>query len=298
MFNFLLQSIIRFVSSMPLPRALALGKKLGWFYGSVIRYHRKDALEALQRTFPEKSLEEINGIIDRMYAQLGMNAVEISRLAGGKPDNLEQRITIEGEDIAREVLAQGKGALILVAHFGNWDLLGMFTAKRGYPLTIISKTIKNPTLNAMWMKLRNEYGVKIIPARNSYRDCLKVLRKNELLGFILDQNRPLDQGVFVDFFGKSACTSPGLAYMAAQSKAPVMPVFIHRISDSEHVLKVYPPLPPPPDREQASILAATQQYTKVIEDEIRKYPDHWLWIHRRWKTQPPKETAPEGIKST
>ena len=294
MVKFLLQSAIRWMSSMSLPRAMALGRGLGWVYGSVIRYHRQDAQAALQRSFPEKSLSDINILIDQMYANLGMNLVEVARLAGGRPDRLEDRVKVEGAEHARDAYAQGKGVLILTAHLGNWDLLGMYTPKLGYPLTIISKKVKDPAVNEMWMNLRKEYGVNIVPAHNSYRDCLRVLRRNELLGFILDQNRPRGEGVFVDFFGKPASTTPGLAYLAAQTKAPVLPVFIERTSDTTHTIRAYPALPPPPNREQPAILAATQLYTKVIEDEIRKYPEQWTWIHRRWKTQPLPEDLAAG----
>lgn len=293
MVRFLLQSAIRFMSSLSLPRAMAFGRGLGWMYGSVIRYHRPDAIAALKRSFPKKSGDEIDGLVNRMYANLGMNLVEVARLAGGRPDELEKRVTVEGVEYAREAHAQGKGILILTAHLGNWDLLGMYTPKLGYPLTIISKNVKDPAVNEMWMNLRKEYGVNIVPAHNSYRDCLRVLRRNELLGFILDQNRPRDEGIFVDFFGRPASTTPGLAYLAAQTKAPVLPVFIERTGPTTHTIHAYPALPPPPNRDQPAIHDATQQYTRIIEDEIRKYPDQWTWIHRRWKTQPlPDKSSP------
>ncbi len=281
--------MIRLFSSLSLASALRVGRLIGWVYGSVIRYRRGYVLSTLRRCFPEKSGPELREIADEMYRGLGMNLVEVARLAGGNVEDLDPRVSVEGEEHVQKALAQGKGVLMLTAHLGNWDLLGMFTAKRGYKLTIISKEIKNPALNDMWMKLREEFGVKIVLSHNSYRACLKILKQNELIGFILDTNRPPGAGVFVDFFGRPASTTPGLAFMSAQSGAPVIPVFIHREGADRHVLRAYPAFPPPPDREEASILKATQEYTRIIEEEVRRHPEQWLWVHKRWKAQPPAE---------
>jgi KDO2-lipid IV(A) lauroyltransferase len=288
--GWLLQRFNRGVARLPLPRALAFGRGMGWVYGSLLRYHRRDALDALARSLPDRDESARRTILHEMYRQLGMNMVEILRLDGGRTDELDARIGIEGEEIVQEALKRGRG--VLTAHLGNWDLLGMFTGRRGYPLTIISKTIRPAGVNAMWMRMRRAFGVSIVPAHNSYRELLRVLKRNELLGFILDQNRPAEQGIFVDFFGRPASTSPGLAFLAAQSRAPVVPVFIHREGLDRHVLRVLPVLEPPPDRSEENIRAATQAYTTVIENEIRRHPEQWIWLHRRWKSQP-KETKTE-----
>jgi len=282
----LIKLITRLMARIPLSAALAVGSALGWFYGSVIRYHRRDALDALRRSYPEKGEHEIRSITDRMYRNFGMNVAEILRLAGGAFDETNKRVAITGAEIVDQARQRGKGVLILTAHFGNWDLLGMFTITRNYPLTIISKDLKNKAINEMWMVMRERFGVSIIPAHNSARASLRVLRRNELLGFILDQNRPRDAGIFVDFFGRLACTSPGLAILSAQAQAPVVPVFIHRTPEGDHALQVLPAIDPPPDREAETIRKATQEYTKIIEDQVRQHPEQWIWLHRRWKTRP------------
>ena len=283
----ILSAIAAFFSCLPLGVALAIGRRLGWVYGSVIRYHRQDAIDALTRAFPQKSQSEILDIVRRMYANLGMNLVEICRLGNVTDEFLRESIEIEGEEQGRAALLRNKGAVILTGHLGNWDLMATITPRLGYPLTVISKDIKNKGLNEYWMKIRQRFGVKFVPAHNSYRTCLTALKKNELIGFILDQNMIRTEGVFVDFFGRLACTTPGMAYMSAQSGAPVVPVFMIRRENGRHLLKVLPPLDPPPNREPETIREFTQRYTKIIEDIIRQYPDQWIWIHRRWKTVPP-----------
>lgn len=286
----LLAGLVRLVSAPSLPRALRLGRGLGWIYGTVLRYHRADAFDALRRAFPEKAPDEIAGIVRRMYANLGMNLVELCRLSRDAEFQLTRHV-FHGRDIVQRALERGRGVLILTAHLGNWDLLCTLTPRLGFPLTVITKTMRNAEVHEYWIRLREQFGVRFVPAHNSYRRCLQALKRNEVVGFILDQNMIDKEGVFVEFFGRPACTSPGLAFMAAQSGAPVVPVFIVRQPDGSHHITAQPLLEPPTDREPATIRAATQLYTRVIEDAIRRQPDQWIWIHRRWKTRPPPAPA-------
>lgn len=281
-----LKGLSKLFSTMPLSRALAIGRGLGWFYGSVIRYHRRDALEALRRSLPEKTEAERRSILKGMYLNLGMNAAEDLRLSQVTDEYLRDFVTWDGEAHAHDVLAAGKGMLVLSCHMGSWDLLCSIAPHFNYPTTIITKNIKNDSLNRFWMEARTRFGLKFVPAHNSYRLCLSALRKNEIVGFILDQNMIRTEGIFVDFFGKPACTTPGLAYLSAQSGAAVVPVFMIREAGGRHRVKALPAIPPPPDRKPETIAAFTQQYTKIIEEMIRQYPDQWIWIHRRWRTTP------------
>ena len=298
MLRLLIKTVTGGLARLSRPAALRLGRRLGWVYGALIRHHRADALAALRHSLPERTAPECRRLLDAVYRNLAVNYVEVLRLAGGADDDLRQLVTFEGEEIVQAALRRGQGALVLTAHLGNFDLLAMFSAQRGYPLTIVSKEIKNPVINDLWMRLRERYGVKIVRSHNSLRGCLRALKNDGLLGFILDQNRPRGQGVFVTFFGRPACTTPGLAFISAVARAPVIPAFIHRTADDRHHLRILPAIEPPADRGAGSLLRATQQYTTVIEQEIRRHPDQWIWMHRRWKTQPEPgdvvAAAPEG----
>lgn len=276
--------------ALPLRTALAMGRALGTLLGSVIRYHRKDAIEALARSFPEKTPRERRDILNRMYKNLGTNIVEVLRFARIGDHYLRESIEWDDDQEAREVLAANKGLLVLSAHTGNWDLLCTVAPRFNYPATVITKNLRNSALNSYWMGTRARFGLKFVPAHNSYRQCLAALRNNEIVAFILDQNMINTEGIFVDFLGKPACTSPGLAYMSAQSGAAVAPMFIIRLENGKHRVKVLPTIPPPPDRKPDTIRIYTQRYTKVIENVIREHPDQWIWIHRRWRTVPPAQT--------
>ena len=286
MLRVLIQAVTRGLALLPRPAALRVGRFLGWIFGSVVRHHRTDALDAIRRSLPDVPERERRKLVDASYRNAAVNYVEVLRLAGGAKDDLNGLVTFEGEENVRAALQRGNGALVLTAHLGNFDLLAMYAAQRGLPLTVVSKEIRNPAVNDLWMRLRERFGVKIVLSHNSLRACLKALKDDGLLGFVLDQNRPHDQGVFVTFFGRPACTTPGLAFIAAAAKAPVVPAFIHRTADGRHRLRVLPHIEPPPDRDDDTLRRATQTYASVIEEEIRRHPDQWIWMHRRWKTQP------------
>ncbi len=275
----------RVFSAIPLSAVMFCGRALGWFAGRVVRPRRRYVKRTLALRLPEMTPARRTEITDGVYRELGISAVELLRHAGGRGDILEG-VTIEGGVHIDAALKQGRGVLLLTAHIGNWELMGLAAPGFGYPLAYIAKTIKNKGMDRFWVRVRQKAGIRILPASNSYRECLKILRKNELLGFMLDINRPRREAVFVDFLGAKAATTPGLASLAAQSGAPVLPGFMHRVGPARHCIRVRPALAPPAGRDEAAILDATQRYTRVIEEEVLKRPEDWLWLHKRWKTRP------------
>ncbi len=279
------------LARMPRARAMRWGAVLGRFLGSVLRLRRREVARNIARCFPERPPAEIRAITDGMYRNFGLLLVEVLRFGAVDRRHLRELVELDGENPLPQVLAQGKGALVLTAHIGNFELLCTMAPLFGVPLTVITKTIKPAALNDHWEQARRRLGVKTLPPRNSYRACRQVLKQNEVLGFVLDQNMKRKHGIFVEFFGRPACTSPGLAFLSARSQAPVIPVFMIRQPDGRHRVKIFPPLPPPGDCEPETIRAATQTYTRVIEDVIREYPAQWTWMHRRWRTQPMEEKA-------
>ena len=289
----LLKTTAKVVALLPLGWALALARHWGWMLARVVRLRRAYVLETLARCFPEKTDRERREVYAEMCRHQATNLMELMRFAGGKDAELGGLLDVRGEEIVQAALSRGKGVLILIAHFGNYDLMGLYASKLfGYPLTIITKTLKNAKLNALWWEMRRKAGVTEIPAHKAYRPCVRALQQNGLVGFMLDQNRPNPQGVYVDFFGRLASTTPGLAFMSAQTGAPVVPVFMRRTPEGRHVLEVRPILEPPPDRKEETLLAFTAACTKIIEEEVRRFPAQWLWLHKRWKSRPEGEGAP------
>jgi len=298
MLAWFLKSMAKGVAGVPARWAQALGRGGGRVLAHGMRLRRTCVLEVLARSFPEKTPDEHRAIYAAMCRHQALNLVEILRFAGGREEEIRARIEVNGEEVVKQALERGKGVLVLIAHFGNYDLMGLFASRLlGYPVTIITKTLKNQRLNELWWELRQKAGLKTLPSHNAYRACVRALRRNELVGFMLDQNRPSGQGVFVDFFGKPASTTPGLAMMSAQTGAPVVPVFMRRRPDGRHVLEALPVIEPPPDRKEETLRACTAAYTKIIEDEIRRDPAQWMWLHKRWKSRPANEAESAPAKA-
>ncbi len=279
--------------SLPLPAALGLGRALGRFLGGGLRYRRGEAAAAMRRSLPGMDAAAVQRVLDEMYENIGLSFAESLWLTPGRiEDYLRQRVRFERLEVAQTARSEGPGALVLTAHTGNFDLLCRAAPALGFPLTIIAKRLRSATWDAEVRRRWAEFGVRVLPPRGAYRECLRSLRRGELVGFMLDQNMTRDEGVFVEFFGRPACTTPGLAHLSAHSGAPVVPVFMERLPAGRHALRVGEPMSPPA-RDADSIVAATQAYTRVIEDWVRAHPGQWIWIHRRWKTRP--EPAPTAV---
>ncbi len=275
-------------------RADAWGRRLGWLIGSALRYRRAEVLATLRRCFPEKSAGECRAVAAGMYAHLGHTLVETLRMDAIDREWIDRAIDLQGLDIIRRALAGGRGAIMLTAHIGHFQLPSMIAGFFGLPLTSITKEVKPAALNEHWRRVRARFGVATLNRRGSFRACLAVLKANGLLGFVLDQNMKRHEGIFVDFFGRPACTSPGLALLSVMAGSPVIPVFCWRLPEGRYRIEVWPAMAPPPNRDPATVRQATQDYTALIESAIRRRPEQWIWIHRRWRTRP----APDGGLTT
>lgn len=286
---FIIRSLSWLSACMSRSQGRRVGCALGWLLGSGLRFRRSEVQATLQRCFPEKSPADVRAVADGMYRHLGALLIETLRTGHMDLTALAEEVDFSGFEKVMRILSQGRGLIVLTAHVGNFELLAMMAALKGAPLTVITKALKPKWLNDWWLETRGKFGVKMLPARHSYRDCREVLKANGILGFVLDQNMKRNRGIFVDYFGRPACTSPGLALLSAQSGAPVLPVFMLREPDGRHSVHVCDPLPPPERADKEAIRQATQAYTAIIERFVRAHPDQWIWLHRRWRTQPLEE---------
>lgn len=287
MLALLLKFLSRLAALLPYGPAAGLARGCGGFLARVLRLRRTCVLQTLGRCFPQKTLAERQAIYVEMWRLQALNILELLRFVGGKTEELLARIEVRNMDRLEAALARGKGVLVLSAHFGNY-LLQALTGPEllPCPVSIIYKPLRSAAMNRLWEDMQQNARVNGIPAGNAYRGSVQALRNRHLIGFMLDQNRPKEHGMFVDFFGRTASTSPGLAVLSARTGAPVVPFFLHRTPEGRHVLEILPMIEPPPDREEDTVFAYTTQYTRIIEEEIRKDPVQWLWIHRRWRSRP------------
>jgi len=270
---------------------LALGEALGsaaWALG----LRRRVALEGLRRAFPERTEEERRATARDAYRQLGRSMAEIALSRGIRDADLEQLVRFEGWDRYGSARARGRGVVVAVAHFGNWELLARATARRGVPLTAITRALRG-RLNERLLAARREGGLRELPDKGSSGAALRLLRRGETLAVVIDQNMRPSRGVFVEFFGEPACTTPAAAVLALRTGAPLLAVFPVRGPDGTHRVWVEGPFAPPPGtRGRSAVKALTQEVTRAVERAVRAHPDHWFWVHRRWKTRPPEGLPP------
>lgn len=285
----IIRLITSFCSRLSLKHKMVLGAGIGWIMGSLFRYRRAEVLWTIRRCLPEKSEDEVRKIASGMYRHLGRFVIESAGAESIDARFLRENVEVVGREIMAALLARGKGVIALTAHIGNFDLLGIISCLSGIPLTSISKKLHPKSLDDYWIGTRTKFGFKIIPTKHSFRSAVTSLKNNGVLGFLLDQNMKRNRGIFVDFFGQPACTSPGLAQLSVYCGSPVAPVFITRTARGGHRVEIMPALEPPSDNSPESIREATRRYNRVIEDYIRRYPDQWIWLHRRWRTRPLEE---------
>lgn len=280
------KTILFIFHRIPLFVRKAFFTKLFMLFYYVGTKNRLITLHNLMRSFPEKNLEEIIGIAKGVYRHFAVVAAEFFDMPYVTKENIHQWGDVEGLENYEAAIAKGKGVLSIVAHFGNWEILPVGIPIYAKPIHIVYRPLDNPVIDNMVEYVRTLRGNELIPKGGSGKQILELLKQNQIIGILSDQNVDLLEGVFVDFFGRPACTGKGLAVMAMRSSAPVIAIFPARQKDGRYKAIVKPPMEAVCTGDyDADILTNTQRFTKVIEDIVREYPQQWFWFHQRWKTK-------------
>jgi KDO2-lipid IV(A) lauroyltransferase len=280
-------------AALPRPLALRLGAWLGeLFYLFDVR-DRRIALFNLGIAFPDRGLAERRRILRSSCRNLGRVGAEFCHLAELTADTFTQFVTFADRAAwDRAVAAAGeKGAIIATAHFGNWELLAYVHGLLGHPVTLVHRPMHNPLFDEAITGIRAAAGTRSIKKKAAAKEALRALKQHQILVIPSDQNQTLSFGVFVHFFGKPACTTPGAARLAMLTGAPVFPVFLVRDGESgQHRIEILPEIEmvSSGDRD-ADIRVNTQRCSDAVETMIRRYPEQWIWFHKRWKTRPAGE---------
>ena len=269
----------------PLRKALFIG--ISRMFHHLIPRQRLIATHNLRRAFPEKSEEEILRIVQGVYRNIGIVAAEFFDIPRLTKENITALVEAEGVENCGKALAKGRGVLMFSAHFGNWELEAAAAALLVKPAVVIYRPLDSPLLDHLVLRVRSATGNIPLAKEHAMRPMLRTLKQNGILGILIDQNMAWYEGVFVDYFGRPACTTDGLALLALHTEAPVLPAYMVRLADGRYRLVFGPEVEVirTGDRD-ADVLANTQRFTKVIEEIVRRYPEQWLWVHQRWKTQP------------
>ncbi|MGH9861976.1 MAG: lysophospholipid acyltransferase family protein [Candidatus Acidiferrales bacterium] len=274
------------------PRAAArrLGAALAALFYFLHRRWRRVAEVNLRFAFPEKAAEERERILRRAFRHWGWLLAEFARFPRLTARELERVIVYEGLEHFQQAAARGQGVIFLTAHLGAWELSSFAHSFYGHPLAYFNRPLDNPLVDALVNRYRCLGGNRPLERRGAARAALDELRRGAAVGILMDQNVLLGDGnVFVDFLGVPASTTAGPARLALLADAAVVPGFA--LWDEElgkYRLHFDPPLElvRTGDAER-DVVENTALFTRVIEDYVRRYPEQWLWIHRRWRTRPP-----------
>jgi KDO2-lipid IV(A) lauroyltransferase len=283
--------VVKILGALPRPLARALGLLLA---GAVYHLHgrlRKVGLRNLEIAYPEMAAAERRKIVRGVFVSLGRQLAEFCRFPSYTRDNVAQVAVYEGFENFDAAQRRGKGVLFLTAHLGGWEVGSFVHSIHGHRLRIVVRALDNPYIDRLVERYRTLHGNSTFEKQDFARGLIAAMRAGETVGLLMDQNMTPPAGVFVDFFGVPACAASGIARVALRTDASVVPAFTiwddvrrkYRITFAPRLA-----LPKTGDDER-DVVNATQLFTSVIEEYVRKFPDQWLWVHRRWKTRPEGE---------
>ncbi|WP_050726439.1 lysophospholipid acyltransferase family protein [Vulgatibacter incomptus] len=288
--TWLLRGLLAIVKLLPLGAALALGRAGGGLAYGVFAKDRRLALEHLAKAFPEKTPEEQEAIARAMFRSLGETGMEIAQI-----DKLDRRLEsyVEIEPSAVAALDQarkGSGVVAVTGHIGNWELLFRRIVRSGRPAYAVGAELSHGGLTAIVEELRGPGRTIWRGAPGASKKLLRAFREDAYLALLIDQDTKV-QGVFVPFFGELAHTPRAAADLALRTGAGIVTIFIHRKAGGGHRISGRQVEYTPTGDPEADALAITAEMTRAIEEEVRRVPHEWVWMHRRWQTRPPDERA-------
>jgi len=273
-----------FTLIVPYRAGVWAGGVLGFFGYYLLPRERKRAITHLSLVFEDKGRSWIRRTARHCFEHLGKSLMEVMLIS---PERLGQVVEVHGEENLREAMKQGKGAVYVTGHIGNWEIMGHTVSSR-YPLSVVAAPIEPEQVNDMIVSLRAGMGVRtILRGRpGASRELIRIFKENRILGILIDQDTDVESA-FVDFMGRPAWTPTGAASMALKFGAPVIFGFIHRDKHNKHTITIEGPLQLVRTGDDAKdFVTNTAMFTKKIEDSIRKDPEQWVWMHRRWRRQP------------
>jgi KDO2-lipid IV(A) lauroyltransferase len=276
--------LIFILNLIPYRIALLFGDIIGFLAFSVFRIRRKVTLENLEKSFGARFTQDgYMKIAARAYRHIGRGMIEYGLFPSLMNKKLDRFLTISGEDNLRGIQSGNRGAVMVTGHFGSWELMGAFLASRGWPVDYLVGEQHNLLVNRLMNDHRRLFGIGLIEMGVAARGVIKAIRAGRMVCMLSDQDAGPD-GVVVNFLGRPASTPKGPAAFALKTGAPLACGFIIREGHRQRVI-----IEPPVDIEASGdkdedIRDLTQKYTDILETYIRKYPDHWFWPHRRWKS--------------
>src|SRR4051812_28053642 len=286
------------VRPLPMRTVRAIGHRLGRLAFYFDNSRRRIALANLQHAFPSRSQSEIEGIARAMFAHFGAVLLELLKFATLTEPEMRELVDVEGADRVNQAYQQGRGVLFITGHFGYWEVQGMMLALHTKPSSVLARPLDNPYLHEMLERIRRQTGNSVICRGGPVRPILRERAAIRGVAILIDQHRPTPAAIYVDFFRRPAGTSSAVGALAARSGAAVIPSFGFPIEGGRYRFVYDHPIEPPRDDTPEAIREFTQRCTDVLEMYVRRNPELWLWMHRRWRDRPQRPgdevTLPEA----
>jgi len=289
--NLALRLMAGTVGVLPRNAARAVGAGIGAVAWTLLGRLRGVGLRNLELAFPEKSEAERTAILRGVYRSLGWQIGEFCKMSGYTAEQASKFIRYDGLEHYLAAREKGRGVLVLTGHMGAWELSSFYHSLMGYPMSLVIRRLDNPLVDTFVNRIRCLHGNRVIHKDDFARGLLTSMHRGETVGILMDTNMTPPQGVFVPYFGMEACTASGMARVALHSGAAVLPGFlVWEAAEQRYVLHFGEELALIRTGDTArDIVANTALFTATIEAYVRRYPEQWLWVHRRWKTRPEGE---------
>ncbi len=281
-------------SALPLPVLRPVGRAVGRLVGGLAAADRRRARDHLAVAFPELDPAARDRLLRATARHLGETLAEVVWLWRASQAAIRSRTETVGFEHLHAAREAGRGAVLVTGHCGNWEWLNAVLGLEGIPMTIAVREVYDPRINEIARRLRARFGAEVVERGPSAgRAMIRALRRNRVVGLLIDQDIRKIPGVFVPFFGRPAWTPAGAAQLALAVGCPVIPAFIHRRPDGTHLAEVHPPIPVPEGTDPAdAVRELTAAATAAIEAQVRAHPEQWVWMHRRWRTRPEERPEP------
>ena len=276
-------SVVSIVRRLPMRAVLGAGALLGRAFHAVDGAHRRLAVRNLQAAFPTRDQAECRAIARAMFEHFGRLLMVLLKFSTMTPQQMLACVEFEGEERVRNAHALGRGVLLFTGHFGFWEINALVHALVLHPMAVLARPLDNPMLHDLLESVRGRTGNTVIYRRGAIRRVLRALEANQAVAVLIDQHIQTADAVYVDFFNRPAATTSAVAALALRTGAPVVPCFALPLPGGRFRMVCEHAVEPPPADDPDAIREFTQRCTDVLEMYVRRYPELWLWMHRRWR---------------
>jgi KDO2-lipid IV(A) lauroyltransferase len=279
------RALIAVVRLMPAPLVERCGAFVGLVFYTADRAHRRVAERNVAAAFPARAPAERRAIVRGAFAHFGRLLFEVLKFSTLAPEAMLARVEFEGEDRVRHAYAHGRGVLFVTGHFGFWELQAMVHALRLPPMAVLARALDNRALNDLLERIRTRTGNSVIYRKGTIRRMLRALQAGQGVGVLIDQHIQSRDAISVEFFNRRAATTSVVAALALRTGARVVPLFALPLGGGRYRMVYEPAVEPPEASTPEAIREFTQRCTDVLEMYVRRHPELWLWMHRRWRDE-------------